>query len=272
MNELGNINEILDAALRTPFYKEKYKDINIYESRLQDLPFLTQNEFRGDMERLLSVPMDEIAYVYSSSGTVTEPKLFYYSKKDLENITELCRRFAEVEGIKPGDRSMIFLPMRLWAVGAITMYGHARAGATVVPMDISGSRETWATLMQLLPPDVISSTPSTLQELISYGLTPKVKLIETTGEPVSRKTRDNIAKQFGSPVYDAYGLAECVVGSECEIHDGFHYWDDSVIVEIVDPETKELLPEGQDGEIVVTNLLNASMPVIRSCTGDIGHI
>lgn len=273
MSHLGDLKSVLSVAMKSPFYQKKYKNIDDMQSiPLKKIPFLTKKELLSGIQKLLTVPPNKADYIYCSSGSSNKPKTFYYSIEDLSRITKLCARFSRMEGVNANDTVMILLPMRLWAAGPITQYGHSRNNATVIPLDLTGTLKTKASIFNLLEPTVLSSTPSILLDFIKQNITPKVKLIETTGEPLIPKTRQKIERFFDAEVFDAYGLAECVIGTECSIHDGFHYWPDSVMIEIIDPETGENLPNGEVGEIVVTNLIQETMPIIRYRTGDLGYI
>jgi len=268
------IHEVLAHALRCPGYKRKYNGLDVSAKKFTELPFLTSRELAERPFDFLSVPYNEVSYIFCSSGTTGRPKIIMLSEEDFEREATYCARFSRLEGVKSCDRVAVLFPMRMWSVGHVVMRAHAKLGASVFPMDTYGSMETKRELLRLVSPTILSSMPSTLLSLgkSSMDLRGTVRIIETTGEALSKATRDRLEDMFGGEVYDAYGLSEGAVGVECACHDGFHYWEDSVILEVIDLETGEPLDEGEIGEIVMTNLLRKTMPIVRYRTGDLGFI
>jgi len=257
--------------MKSPFYKKRFKDIASVDSvTIDQVPFLTNEDLLAGTERFLTCALDQISYIYCSSGSFHAPKIFYYSKNDLWRMADLTARFSRFEGVSPGDCVLLLLPMRMWVAGPVTMYGHVRAGASVIPLDVTSSFQTKESIINLMEPNIISSMPSLLLDLVNNRIAHEFKIIETTGEPLSDQNRKSIENALNGQVYDAYGLAECIVGVECTCHDGYHYWPDSVIVEIIDPRNTTPVADGEEGEIVVTNFINTTMPIIRYRTGDLG--
>ncbi|MBF8272987.1 MAG: hypothetical protein HW380_2092 [Magnetococcales bacterium] len=210
--------------------------------------------------------------LFLSSGTQGKPKLMPFTDADLQRVAELCGRFSLLEGIDANTRSMVLLPMASWTVGRITMDGHRKAGAQVHGVDLHGGVTAWQQACDAIRPTVISSTPSVLAAWAPYYSGPKLTLVETTGESLLESERRLIEARFGAFVYDAYGLTECVVGVECAVRQGFHYWQDSVYVEILDPHLDQPLPTGAMGEIVLTSFQQGSLPVLRYRSGDLGRL
>lgn len=264
----------LKTALKSPGYQEKYRDVNIGEAveDISKIPFLEYHEILSSPFDFLTSPVSEAHYVYFSSGTLGKPKTLFYSAADIERMASQCTRFSMIEGILPTDTVLLLLPMSLWITGAITRLGHIGAGACVVPLSLSGSMNTWATIASLIDYTCISSTPSVLVDFASRAPQKEMRIVETTGEPLPTTVRKRIEIFYGGGVYDAYGLTEAVVGVECSKHTGYHYFEDSTIIEIVDPDSGEVLDEGEEGEIVVTSLLQHLMPIIRYRTGDLGYL
>ena len=265
---------LLQSALKSPGYQKKYKNINIGEA-LEDMskiPFLEYYEILSSPFDFLTSPVSEAHYVYFSSGTLGKPKTLFYSAADFERMAYQCTRFSMIEEISKSDTVLLILPMSLWITGAITRLGHIGVGATVVPLSLSGSMNTWARIASLIDYTCISSTPSVLIDFASQAPQKEVRIIETTGEPLPDSVRRKIEQVYKGEVYDAYGLTEAVVGVECSEHSGFHYFEDSTLIEIVDPESGDVLSEGEEGEIVVTSLLQHLMPIIRYRTGDLGYL
>ncbi len=210
--------------------------------------------------------------LFYSSGTTGAPKMVCYSLEDLGRVGELCARFARFEGVTEHSRVMVLLPMGLWTVGKITVDGHRLAGAEVFPVDLHGGIETWQRMLDLIRPTVISSTPSVLAAWAPDYKGPRLEMVETTGEPLLDSERHLIEARFGAFVHDAYGLSECVVGTECRVRDGFHYWPDATRVEVLEPYSDRPVPEGKSGELVVTSMMQEHMPILRYRSGDKGCI
>jgi phenylacetate-CoA ligase len=226
---------------------------------------------RDCLRRLPQPPVGPELLFYSS-GTTGRPKMVRYSTEDLNRVGELCSRFARLEGVTERSRVMVLLPMALWSVGRITVDGHRRLGAEVFPVDLRGGTAAWQRMADLIRPTVISSTPSVLAAWAPRYQGPHLELVETTGEPLLVRERHLIEAHFGAFVHDAYGLSECVVGTECRLRDGFHYWPDATGVEVLEPEGNRPVPEGESGELVLTSFIQERMPILRFRSGDRGHI
>jgi phenylacetate-CoA ligase len=269
MLELG---ELLASARAHPLYRDwDLRAVHaLGDSAWRALPTLRKEHLIGLGTGAATSARGEV--LFYSSGTTGQPKLIHYSQRDLNRIGELCARFCALEGIEVGARVMVLLPMALWAVGRITMMGLRQAGAHVFPIDVQGGVDAWQRWADVICPDVISSTPSVLTRWAPHYYGPAQSLVETTGEPLLSYERVLIESAFGGKVYDAYGLSECVVGVECGHGAGFHYWDDAVAVEVLDPASDMPLEDGDTGEIVVTNFMQEALPVLRFRTGDLGRV
>lgn len=210
---------------------------------------------------------------FFSSGTHGKPKVIFMGDHDLERIIGTCRDFCQIEGLEPGERAMLILPMNLWSVGRITMLGMERAGLQVLPVNTQTPKDLWSIAATSFTPRVMSSTPSVFEELGKLDMDlPPQRILETTGEPLSPYTRSRIENRFGGKTRDAYGLTECIVGTECCAQDGYHFVQGSVRLEIVNLVNGRPVGPGAMGEIVVTSLMQEIMPMIRFRTGDLGLI
>ncbi|MBF0347108.1 MAG: phenylacetate--CoA ligase family protein [Magnetococcales bacterium] len=268
--------ELLEAARRSPLYD----GWSFQEAPLPEQPGDAHWRIRPtlDPDRLARY-LSQHAHLspdgsrhFLSSGTLGKPKLIPFSESDLERLADLCGRFSALEGINAQSRSMVLLPMASWTVGRITMDGHRRVGAQVHGMDLHGGVTAWQQACDAIRPTVISSTPSVLAAWAPHYHGPPMTLLETTGEPLLESERRLIEARFGAFVHDAYGLTECVVGVECAMRQGFHYWPDSVFVEILDPKDDRLMPAGTKGEIVLTSFQQGSVPILRYRSGDLGWL
>lgn len=228
--------------------------------QLQQHGFLTRGE--GTAGEIL----------FFSSGTTGTPKMIPYDQGDLDRVSDLCARFAGFEGIGPHERIMVLLPLGLWTVGRITVDGHTKNGAKVYPVDLHGGVSAWQSMAERIRPTIISSTPSVLTAWAPHYKGPRLNLVETTGEPLLLRERHYIEAKFGGFVHDAYGLSECVVGVECRMREGFHFWPDAVGVEILDPESSHPLSNGESGEITLTSFMQEKLPILRYRSGDRGRL
>lgn len=265
-----SLRQLVKQAADSPLYRGwDFTGIEHFGDRSwQALPTLTSAELSLDAEAV-GAGAD---LLFHTSGTTGAPKLVRYSAEDLERVAELCARFAHLEGVGRDSRVMVLLPMGLWTVGRITVDGHRRAGAQVFPVDLHGGVVAWQHMADVIRPTVISSTPSVLAAWAPHYRGPRLELIETTGEALLHDERHRIEAAFGAFVYDAYGLSECVVGTECAVRDGYHYWPDATGVEVLHPDRNQPVPEGEEGELVLTSFMQARMPVLRYRSGDIGRV
>jgi len=265
-----DLARLMEAAARHPLYEGwDFSRINSFDDEAwRRLPTL-----KSDGLREMEVPTRQgPELLFYSSGTTGTPKMIRFSPEDLARVAELCARFARLEGVTTQSRVMVLLPMGLWTVGKITVDGHRLTGAEVFPVDLHGGIETWQRMADLIRPTVISSTPSILAAWAPHYNGPRLELVETTGEPLLDSERHRIEARFGAFVHDAYGLSECVVGTECSVRDGFHYWPDATHVEVLEPDSNRPVPEGETGELVVTSLMQSHLPILRFRTGDRSHI
>lgn len=261
---------LLEAAARHPLYEgwDFSRITSFGDEAWCHLPTLKSERLRETQAQGRQGP----ELLFYSSGTTGAPKIVRYSLEDLGRVGELCARFARFEGVTEHSRVMVLLPMGLWTVGKITVDGHRLAGAEVFPVDLHGGIETWQHMVDLIRPTVISSTPSVLAAWAPHYQGPRLEIVETTGEPLLDSERHLIEARFGAFVHDAYGLSECVVGTECRVRNGFHYWLDATHVEVLEPNSDRPVPEGGNGELVVTSLMQSHLPILRFRSGDRGRI
>ena len=264
------LERLLEVAVRSPLYEGwNFCGITGFgDEAWSRLPTLTRDRIRP-IEPVGRGGSDLLFY---TSGTTGEPRLIHYGPDDLVRVAELCARFSRLEGVTSDSRVMVLLPMGLWTVGKITVEGHRLAGAQVFPVDLHGGVVSWQRMATLIRPTVISSTPSVLSAWAPHYRGPPLELVETTGEPLLHRERHSIEGCFGAFVHDAYGLSECVVGTECAMRDGFHYWPDATGVEVLESGSDRLVPAGEVGELVLTSFMQERMPILRYRSGDLGWI
>jgi phenylacetate-CoA ligase len=249
---------------------------------LEDLPrfpFLIKQDFRKQYPfGLLAVARERIARVHASSGTTGKPTVVAYTRNDLDMWAGLMARSIYAAGGRPGDVVHIAYGYGLFTGGLGAHYGAERLGCTVVPMS-GGQTEKQVQLIQDFRPRVIMVTPSYMlalaEEFARQRLDPGACSLRVGifgAEPWTHAMRIDIEARVPLRAVDIYGLSEVLgpgVASECaETQDGLVIWEDHFYPEIVDPESGEVLPEGTEGELVLTSLSKEALPVIRYRTRD----
>ncbi|WP_419061815.1 phenylacetate--CoA ligase family protein [Ellagibacter isourolithinifaciens] len=269
----------------SPFYAEKFKDIDPTDVRTQEdfekLPFSEKDDLRRVYPLgLQAVPDEEVVRIHSSSGTTGTPVIIPYTAQDVTDWAIQFERCYRTAGITNLDRIQITPGYGLWTAGIGFQLGCERLGAMAIPMG-PGNTEKQLKMMQDLHSTVITGTSSyallLAEEISTRGLRDKLDLKKGVigSERWGEKMRHRIANELGIEIFDIYGLTEIYgpgIGISCEAHHGMHVWEDFVYVEIVDPKTGEVLPDGEVGEIVLTTLRKQGAPLIRYCTHDLSRI
>lgn len=237
---------------------------------LKSLPFMHEASLGTKINELLFRFENDLR-VYFTSGTTKKPKALYSNSSDIRNTADYIKWFCEVEGIAGGETVAVLMDHSFWAVGPLTCLGHIAAGNSVIPIDLR-SKEAITEVLDAVAPTVISTLPSKLEEYADILAKRNFKMLETTGEPMTEKQRSKLEKIYNAEIFDAYGLTEGVVGAECKNHNGYHYREDKVYLEIKSLRGDKIVPDGNFGEIVMTNLMCHAQPIIRYCTGDAGKI
>lgn len=269
----------------SPFYAEKFKDIDPADVRTQEdfekLPFSEKDDLRRVYPLgLQAVPDEEVVRIHSSSGTTGTPVIIPYTAQDVTDWAIQFERCYRTAGITNLDRIQITPGYGLWTAGIGFQLGCERLGAMAIPMG-PGNTEKQLKMMQDLHSTVITGTSSyallLAEEISTRGLRDKLDLKKGVigSERWGEKMRHRIANELGIEIFDIYGLTEIYgpgIGISCEAHHGMHVWEDFVYVEIVDPKTGEVLPDGEVGEIVLTTLRKQGAPLIRYRTHDLSRI
>lgn len=277
--------KISDIKEKSIFYKEKYKDIDMSEIRSKEdfekLPLTDKCELRDAYPLgLRAVPEEDIIRIHSSSGTTGTPVVIPYTKKDVEDWAIMFARCYEMAGVTKKDRVHITPGYGLWTAGIGFQAGAERLGAMVIPMG-PGNTEKQLKMMQDLQSTVLTSTSSyallLAEEIDKRGIKDKICLKKALigSERWGDKMRDRIANELGVELYDIYGLTEIYgpgIGISCKYACGMHCWSDYVYLEIIDPKTGKVLPDGEYGELVITTLQKEGAPLIRYRTHDLTRI
>jgi len=267
------------------YYGEKYKAMGITGVQSQEdfekLPFSEKNDLRNAYPLgIMACDESEIVRIHSSSGTTGTPVIIPYTAKDVDDWAIMFARCYETAGIGKNDRIQITPGYGLWTAGIGFQAGCEKLGAMAIPMG-PGNTEKQLKMMVDLQSTVICATSSyallLAEEVQKRDLRDKIKLKKGVigSERWSDSMRKRIREGLGIELYDIYGLTEIYgpgIGVNCEHETGIHYWDDYIYIEIIDPQTGKPVPDGEDGEIVITTLVKEGAPLLRFRTHDLSRI
>ncbi len=257
----------------TPHHLQSLEDIRL-------LPFTVKTDLRDTYPfGLFASPMDEIVRLHASSGTTGKPIVVAYTQADLEVWKQVMVRTFAACGLHRGDVIQNAYGYGLFTGGLGAHYGAEALGATVIPIS-GGNTERQIMVMNDFNVTAICCTPSYFLHLIEksleMGLKPSRLRAGIFGaEPWSDVMRQRIESATGIKAYDIYGLSEIIgpgVAGECSAQAGLHVFEDHFYPEIIDPVTCEVLPDGVEGELVLTTLSKEAMPMIRYRTRDITRL
>jgi phenylacetate-CoA ligase len=246
---------------------------------LARFPFLSKLDLRDHYPfGLFAVPREKVVRIHASSGTTGKPTVVGYTRRDIDTWAGLVARSIYAAGGRPGDIVHVAYGYGLFTGGLGAHYGAERLGCSVVPMS-GGQTERQVRLIQDFLPRVIMATPSYLltiaEEFERQGLDPRqcsLRVGVCGAEPWTEAMRSEIETRVGIDAVDIYGLSEVMgpgVASECvETKDGLCIWEDHFYPEIIDPDSGVVLPDGAEGELVLTSLTKEALPVIRYRTRD----
>ena len=267
------------------YYAEVYKKAGITgvnsEEDFLKIPFTDKADLRNAYPLgIQAVPDEEVVRIHSSSGTTGKPVIIPYTKKDVDDWATMFARCYEIAGITNKDRIQITPGYGLWTAGIGFQAGCEKLGAMAIPMG-PGNTDKQLQMMIDLQSTVICATSSyallLAEEINKRGLKDQIKLKKGVigSERWSDTKRRIIADSLGIELYDIYGLTEIYgpgIGINCPDQVGMHIFDDFLYTEIIDPKTGEVLPDGEEGEIVITTLVKEGAPLIRFRTHDLSHI
>ncbi len=277
------------AYENVPHYKKAFDEKGVHPDDLKTLadlakfPFTTKVDLRDNYPfGLFAVPRNKVARVHASSGTTGKPIVVGYTLKDIDTWANLVARSIRAAGGRAGDTCHIAYGYGLFTGGMGAHYGAERAGCMVVPMS-GGQTEKQVQLIQDFQPEIIMVTPSyslvIAEEFERQGISPEdisLKIGIFGAEPWGQGMRAEIERKLGLDAIDIYGLTEVMgpgVACECiESKDGPVIWEDHFYPEIINPDTGEVVADGEEGELVFTSLSKEAMPVIRYRTRDLTRL
>jgi len=286
--------ERLQATLRNayenvPHYRAAFDAKGVRPEDCRSLADLAKFPFTGKQDLranypfgMFAVPRERVARVHASSGTTGQPTVVGYTRKDIDTWASVVARSIHAAGGRAGDMVHVSYGYGLFTGGLGAHYGAEKLGCTVVPMS-GGQTEKQVQLIRDFQPKIIMVTPSYMLNVIEEFQRQGMDAAESSlrigifgAEPWTDAMRGEIEARAGIDAVDIYGLSEVMgpgVASECvESKDGPVIWEDHFYPEIIDPVTGEVLPDGEEGELVFTSLTKEAMPVIRYRTRDLTRL
>ena len=271
-----------------PFHRERWANLKLKPGDIRSLddlhkvPFTVKADFKAAYPYgLFALPLEKVVRVHASSGMMSNPTVMGYSRGDLSTWSELCARVAVAGGARYHDVAQIAFEYGL-TTGAFGMHaGLERVGVTVIPAS-TGNTIRQLQIMRDFETTVLVGTPSYVMHLTDVALESgydfkdlKLRVGLLGSEPWTNQLRTRLEERTGMSACDIYGLSEVIgpgVSFECWNKDGLHINEDHLLVEVIDPETGEPVPEGKEGELVFTSLTKEAVPVIRYRSGDLAGV
>ncbi|MFH1059992.1 MAG: phenylacetate--CoA ligase [Pseudomonadota bacterium] len=287
--QLTRLRASVTQAAKSPFYAQRFADLRLTPADvrclddLKHLPLTGKDDLRGAYPwGMLAVERDEVVRLHASSGTTGTPTAVLHTASDLDGWTELVARSLHMAGARKSDVFQNLVGYGLFTGGLGLHYGAERLGSLVVPSGTGNSRRQVA-LMRQLGTTVIHLIPSYAMRLLEtfaeLDLDPRkdsaLRLAVIGAEPHSEDLRRRIEAGFGVQAINSYGLSEMNgpgVAMECPHQNGLHIWEDAYLLEVLDPLRLTPVAEGQQGELVITTLNRAGMPLIRYRTRDLAAL
>jgi len=271
-----------------PFYRNRLMALGIEPGditsveQLRLLPFTTKADLRDNYPfGLFTMPQSEVVRIHASSGTTGKPTVVGYSRADIELWAEVVARSLTMAGIHSGDTIQVAYGYGPFTGGLGLHYGAEKIGATVIPIS-TGNTKKQLQFMTDFRASVLACTPSYAahlgESILKEGISPdevRLRIGVFGAEPWTGEMRREIEKLLRIKAYDIYGLSEVIgpgVSMECECQCGNHVFEDHFFPEIIDPETLEVLPDGELGELVFTTVSKEAMPLLRYRTRDLTRL
>lgn len=287
--QLAKLRTSVDSALKIDYYKKKLNSCGIKSGSdiktlddLKKIPFTFKDDLRlGYPNGFLAVSLEDVIRIHTSSGTTGTPTVIYHTKNDIYNWSILTARCMSAAGATKKDTFQNMTGYGLFTGGLGMHYGAELVGMSVIPAG-SGNTKRQIQMMKDFKTTVIHATPSYMLHVFEKIKEENISLNEFSlrkaflgAEPYSEETRKKLEELMKIDVYNSYGLSEMNgpgVSFECVYKNGMHTWEDSFILEIIDPKTGEVLEDGKEGEIVFTTLNREATPLLRYRTRDLAYV
>lgn len=287
--QLERLKKTVNHCMNSPFYKKRFEEINLKPEDIQTLddlrkiPFTTKQDLRDTYPfGIASVPLEKATRLHSSSGTTGNPTVILHTQKDLDEWANAVARCLHMVGLRPTDVFQNSSGYGMFTGGLGFQYGAERLGMLTVPA-AAGNTKRQIKFMTDFGTTAVHAIPSYAARIYEVmeemGVDPrrdtKLKTLIIGAEPHSEEQRRRIEEMLGVKAYNSFGMSEMCgpgVAFECTEQNGLHIWEDYYIVEIVDPETLEPVPEGEVGELVLTTINREAMPLLRYRTRDLTRV
>ena len=287
--QLRRLQDTLQRCTRSPFFQEWFREAGFDPQKvtsladLRTLPCMEKETLRGgDPTRFLTVPVDDIVRVHSSSGTTGQATVVFHTARDIDAWADLVARCIYMVGVRRTDVFQNMMGYGLFTGGLGLHYAAERIGAMVIPAG-SGNSRRQIQLMRDFNTTVIHIIPSYALYLLDVfkemGLDPRsdtdLRIAFIGAEPHTEGLRGRLEEAYGIDAFNSYGLSEMCgpgVAFECPHKEGLHVWEDSFLLEVLDPDTLEPVAEGGEGELVFTSLNREGMPLLRYRTHDLASV
>ncbi len=286
--QLVRLRNTLERAAQSPFYSKQFKEAGVSADSIKSLddlrrlPFTTKDDLRSAYPcGMLAVSQDKMVRLHASSGTTGAPTVVMHTQNDLNSWADLMARCMHMVGLRPSDVFQNTSGYGLFTGGLGIHYGAERLGCLTIPA-AAGNSQRQLKLIQDFQVTGLHIIPSYAlyfsdfcqkQGINTADLSPRIALIGA--EPHTEESRKRIEELLGLKAYNSYGLSEMNgpgVAFECPEQNGLHLWEDSYILEILDPNTLEPVAEGEIGELVLTTLCREGMPIVRYRTRDLSRM
>ena len=287
--QLERLQKTVRHCMNSPFYKKRFEENGLTPDSIKSLddlkkiPFTTKQYLRDNYPfGIASVPLEKAVRLHSSSGTTGNPTVILHTQKDLDEWANAVARCLHMVGLRPGDVFQNSSGYGMFTGGLGFQYGAERLGMLTVPAAAGNTKRQlkfitdFGTTALHAIPSYVTRMYEVMQEM---GIDPrrdtKLKTLVIGAEPHSEEQRRRIEEMMGVKAYNSFGMSEMCgpgVAFECQEQNGLHIWEDYYIVEIIDPETLEPVPEGEVGELVLTTINREAMPLLRYRTRDLTRI
>ena len=287
--QLERLQKTVRHCMNSPFYKKRFEENGLTPDSIKSLddlkkiPFTTKQDLRDNYPfGIASVPLEKAVRLHSSSGTTGNPTVILHTQKDLDEWANAVARCLHMIGLRPGDVFQNSSGYGMFTGGLGFQYGAERLGMLTVPAAAGNTKRQlkfitdFGTTALHAIPSYVTRMYEVMQEM---GIDPrrdtKLKTLVIGAEPHSEEQRRRIEEMMGVKAYNSFGMSEMCgpgVAFECQEQNGLHIWEDYYIVEIIDPETLEPVPEGEVGELVLTTINREAMPLLRYRTRDLTRI
>jgi phenylacetate-CoA ligase len=287
--QLEKLKETLKKAKRSVYYKKLFQKIGLNADRvtgldmIQEIPFTTKEDLREHWPYgFVAVSKDELIRMHSSSGTTGRATVIFHTAGDIEKWTNLVARSMYMAGMRKGDVFQNMMSYGLFTGGLGFHYAAEKVGALVIPAGAGNSKrqiqlmlDFETTVIHIIPSYALHLSTVFEEMAVDPRKDTKLRIAFLGAEPHSEKMRRRIEDIYGFKGFNSYGLSEMNgpgVSFECTYQNGMHIWEDQFFVEIINPKTLKRLPDGEEGELVLTTLVREGMPIIRYRTKDLTRI